>query len=370
MQWTVGLFEWTDRIQTYSKDGWNYMDELKKFVDGGYKDFAFIDAVSGVVNIGCHGPYPCRGFGDRAVEPHNKRDRNDTFQRFLNQLKVASNFRAEAPPTPLPTLEPTQARTIQMTSSPTEPVDPTLSPTITPAPTAVQGRPPESSVDAVEDVIVNVKGRLTELLLQSKHPSGELWPSYLYTWRGFIQALRKMTTGIGPGEKNFFYVGDGESPNSLNYGLINIAAFLADGVVKAIYDDACDEISYDMVNNRYPISNSCGQGGLSYQNDVCKDGDEGMECVVDTKMVVQGVTHARWLGAPPPMYCGDRLTGYWDHVAGLERQNPPFANGAGRSDIRGCCWWGRGVAQVRGVCSYGKLNYYLGAKAAADGECD
>lgn len=27
----------------------------------------------------------------------------------------------------------------------------------------------------------------------------------------------------------------------------------------------------------------------------------------------------------------------------------------------------RGVAQVRGVCSYGKLNYYLGAKAAADG---
>ena len=368
MQWTVGLFEWTDRVQSYSKDGWNYMDELKKFVDGGYKDFSFVDAVSGVVNIGCHDP-PCQGFGDRAVEPHNKRDRNDTFQRFLNQLKVARAFRAEAPPTPLPTLEPTQVGTneAKLTSSPTEPMDPTLSPTFTPAPTAIQGRPPAQSVDAVEDVVINGKGRLTELLLQSKHPSGELWPSYLYTWRGFIQALRKMTSGIGPGEKNFFYVGDGESPNSLNYGLVNIAAFLADGFVKAIHDDACDENSYEMVNNRYPISNSCGQGGLSYQDDICKGGDEGMECFADTKMVVQGVTHARWLGAPPPMYCGDRSTGYWDHVASLERQDPPYPNAAGRSDIRGCCWWGRGVSQVRGVCSYGKLNHYLGAKAAAEG---
>jgi hypothetical protein len=367
MQWTVGLFEWMDRIQTYSKNGWNYMDELKKFVDGGYTDFSFVDAVSGVVNIGCHDP-PCQGFGDRPVEPHNKRDRNDTFQRFLSQLQVNRNFRASPPPTPLPTLEPTLPGTdVQLTSSPTEPKEPTESPTYTPAPTAIQGRPPESSVNAVEEVITNSKGLLTELVLRSKHPSGELWPSYLYTWRGFIQAMRKMTTGIGPGEKNFFYVGDGESPNSLNYGLVNIAAFLADGVVKAIHDDTCDEHSYEMVNGRYPISNSCGQGDLSYQDDVCTDGDEGMECAVDTKMVVQGVTHARWLGAPPPMYCGDRSTGYWDHVAGLERQEPPFANEAGRSDIRGCCWWGRGVAQVRGVCSYGKLNYYLGAKAAADG---
>ena len=367
MQWTVGLFEWTDRIQTYSKNGWNYMDQLKKFVDGGYTDFSFIDAVSGIVNIGCHDP-PCQGFGDRPVEPHNKRDRNEAFQRFLNQLQVNRNFRADPPPTPLPTLEPTLLGTdIQLTLSPTERNEPTESPTYTPAPTAIQGRPPESSVDAVEEVITNNKGRITELVLRSKHPSGEIWPSYLYTWRGFSRALRKMTTGIGPGEKNFFYVGDGESPNSLNYGLVNIAAFLADGVVKAIHDDTCDELSRETVLGRYPISNSCGQGGLSYQDEQCTGGDEGMECAVDTKMVVEGVTHARWLGAPPPMYCGDRSTGYWDHVAGLERQEPPFENAAGRSDIRGCCWWGRGVAQVRGVCSYGKLNHFLGAKAAADG---
>ena len=339
MQWMVGLFEWADRVQTYSKDGWNYIDELHKFVDGGYKDFSFVDAVSGVVNIGCHDP-PCKGFGNQAVQPHNKRERNEVFQRFLNQLQVARNFRPDAVPTPLPTPGPTTVATDAApgTLSPTEMKDPTMSPTTSPRPTAVQGRPPESSVKAVEGEIIKKKGRFTELILQSKHPSGALLPSYLYTWRGFIKGLRKMTSGVGPGEKNFFYVGDGESPNSLNYGLVNIAAFLADAVVKSIYDDACDENSHEMVNNRYPISNSCGQGGLSYQDEICKGGDAGMECIVDTKMVSHGVTHARWLGAPPPLYCGDRSTGYWDHVAGLERNDPPFSNLAGRNDVRGCCW--------------------------------
>ena len=339
MQWMVGLFEWADRVQTYSKDGWNYIDELHKFVDGGYKDFSFVDAVSGVVNIGCHDP-PCKGFGNQSVQPHNKRERNEVFQRFLNQLQVARNFRPDAVPTPLPTPGPTTVATDAApgTLSPTEMKDPTMSPTTSPRPTAVQGRPPESSVKAVEGEIIKKKGRFTELILQSKHPSGALLPSYLYTWRGFIKGLRKMTSGVGPGEKNFFYVGDGESPNSLNYGLVNIAAFLADAVVKSIYDDACDENSHEMVNNRYPISNSCGQGGLSYQDEICKGGDAGMECIVDTKMVSHGVTHARWLGAPPPLYCGDRSTGYWDHVAGLERNDPPFSNLAGRNDVRGCCW--------------------------------
>lgn len=38
----------------------------------------------------------------------------------------------------------------------------------------------------------------------------------------------------------------------------------------------------------------------------------------------------------------DKSTGYWDHVTGLERNDKPFKSAAGRSDVRGCCWWGRG----------------------------
>jgi len=54
-------------------------------------------------------------------------------------------------------------------------------------------------------------------------------------------------------------------------------------------------------------------------------------------------------------------------LQGVEIHDPPFSNSAGRSDIRGCCWWGRGALQVRGVCSYGKLNHWLGAKAIKEG---
>ena len=68
----------------------------------------------------------------------------------------------------------------------------------------------------------------------------------------------------------------------------------------------------------------------------------GMECAVDSDMEIHGVTHARWVGAPPPIYCGNRRVGYWDHITGLEEHEPLFKNERGWSDIKGCCWWGRG----------------------------
>ena len=38
-----------------------------------------------------------------------------------------------------------------------------------------------------------------------------------------------------------------------------------------------------------------------------------------------------------------------------------------RVDVEGCCWWGRGVLQTKGICSFGRLNYYLGKRAADEG---
>ena len=37
--------------------------------------------------------------------------------------------------------------------------------------------------------------------------------------------------------------------------------------------------------------------------------------------------------------------------------------GEARTDVEGCCWWGRGVIQTTGVCNFGKLNYFTGKKA-------
>ena len=135
-----------------------------------------------------------------------------------------------------------------------------------------------------------------------------------------------MTSGVGPGEKNFFYIGDGYSSNSVDYGLINLAAFIAQGYTQSIYYDACDENSWETVEFRYPLSNSCGQPKRNYQDEICKGSDEGMECVVDLEMEIRGVTHALWVGAPHPMSCGNRQVGYWDHITGLEELKPPFMN--------------------------------------------
>ena len=67
--------------------------------------------------------------------------------------------------------------------------------------------------------------------------------------------------------------------------------------------------------------------------------------------------------ADPPEYC----TEYDGQLAGGIDNSAPVANAAGRTDVEGCCFWGRGVIQSTGVCNFGKLNYFLGAGAAEDG---
>lgn len=58
LKWVAGLFYWMSSVQTYDERGWAYLSSLKAFVDGGLADDAFIDAVSGIVNRGCH-DHPC-----------------------------------------------------------------------------------------------------------------------------------------------------------------------------------------------------------------------------------------------------------------------------------------------------------------------
>ena len=157
--------------------------------------------------------------------------------------------------------------------------------------------------------------------------------------------------------------------------------------------DACDENSWDLVGGKYPLSNACGQLGQSYQDYHCSEEEKHMECPVDPNMSITAVTHAKWYGAPAPLYCGPKTdeqphSGFWDYgyecnkgwanppetcdvyegqKAGQFDQSRPYASTGDRTDVEGCCWWGRGVIQTSGVCNFGKLNYYLGARAAQDG---
>src|SRR6056300_466316 len=77
----------------------------------------------------------------------------------------------------------------------------------------------------------------------------------------------------------------------------------------------------------------------------------------------------------PPMQCYPRTvnepyTGYFDPREGgsvIISKSRAVPNSNGRTDIEGCCWWGRGALHTRGTCGMGKFNYYFGTKAARDG---
>ena len=60
-----------------------------------------------------------------------------------------------------------------------------------------------------------------------------------------------------------FYIGDDDVENGHVYGLVNIAAFLAQSMKETIQYDACDENSWDLVGGKYALSNACGQLGQS-----------------------------------------------------------------------------------------------------------
>merc|ERR1739848_94668 len=83
LKWIAGYFYWMESLQSYSDDGWDYITELHKFVDGGMTGYAFIDAVSGIVNRGCHDP-PCPPNGD----VDGKADRRANFVKVLQELDV------------------------------------------------------------------------------------------------------------------------------------------------------------------------------------------------------------------------------------------------------------------------------------------
>ncbi|PSW67651.1 chitodextrinase, partial [Photobacterium kishitanii] len=85
IKWIAGLFYWVTSVQAYSNDGgpyegWNYYNELKRYVDSGLKGTEFIDDVSGIVNRGC----PDSSCSTGAV--HNVKERQDNFKLVLKKL--------------------------------------------------------------------------------------------------------------------------------------------------------------------------------------------------------------------------------------------------------------------------------------------
>ena len=331
--------------------------------------------------------------GSPTVLPTQKSTRNLTMTTSSKPTMASLSTKpSTAKPSTKPTTPSTTSTVTPTTSKPStvmpassKPASAILSPTLSPI-----SRPPTSSAAAaVEAVLEANKDGIDNKVLLYQTPQSTWVPSMVYRYQDLFDGLCVMyKDGVA---NKFFFMGD-DSPNGYKYGLVNIAAFLAQSMKETIQYNACDENSWDLVNGKYPLSNACGQLGQSYQDYQCSASEAHMACAVNPNMEIKATTNAKWYGAPGPLFCGSKakhpFTGSWDYTkecnkpwanppefcndydgqkAGGYDNSSPVANSMGRTDVEGCCFWGRGVIQTTGVCNFGKLNYYLGKRAANEG---
>jgi len=267
------------------------------------------------------------------------------------------------------------------------------------------------------------------------YDTGNGWKeSDIYTWSDMITAVRLMAT-VGVGDLKLWLGGEGQR----DYGLVNIAAFLAQCMQETIQYNACDENNWsdkavveEAGGSTYSAASACGQLHQSYQDYSCSAEEDAlaggrMACEVDANMEARAYTQAGWYGAPAKLFCAPKskvpkaprwdytspwcpqedgwgyepafpdnvgLDTYFDYVnqggsckdyGGIKTGGwafagegctddgcpnadaPLFGQPEGRTDVEGCCWWGRGVIQTTGVCNFGKLNFYMGKRASDEG---
>ena len=231
----------------------------------------------------------------------------------------------------------------------------------------------------VEQWLNTHQKELDDNVFISYNPQGNNnpYPSTNYIYADFIKSLHSMSVdGVGGDDAMiYFYTGQTDDPQSLVHGMVNIAAFLSHAMsLHSIKYDLCDEYNVDNTDNtqKYAISNSCGQYGRSYQDEVCVGKDSYMTCNANTNMAMVAADSLRGDKTPPPFECRPRdnpndFTGHWDASLGVLSDEFPYSNRYGALHNEGCCWWGRGVLLTRGICNMGRLNNYLGRNAAEQG---
>ena len=108
LRWITGMFEWIERVQSYRSQRmagvWNvaldfdYIKNLKMFVDGGMTDDSFIDTVSSIFTRGCHLP------NCSSLEIRKSLERKANFYKVLGvfglpEIKPPPTNRPSPPPT-------------------------------------------------------------------------------------------------------------------------------------------------------------------------------------------------------------------------------------------------------------------------------
>jgi len=353
--WVSGMFYWIKQVQSFD----NYIDKInrisKRLSKNGEFDRKLVMSIDCIVKTG-------------SDECESAEDMTDRLTEVMNLITTLDMPTAAPTISSSPSASPTGTPILRPTGIPTE------TPTYTPGPSSspnIFSFPSRQDVDATLKVVAGKQGAIVSELLT---PRVDVDDENLYSFERFLSSLRVLADGTVQGA--YFYVGHSVSrdPTMLKRGLINIAAFLAHAKTVAIYDSICDEQNVDGIDGKFSLSNSCGMHGITYQNLRCADGESLYECPPDPNLQMTAVTPLTRTDpedGPPPFFCGPKqyfpFMGHYDRESNTVSNDAPFANRAGRTDVQSCCFWARGSGQVKGACLYGKLNYYFGKRAAAEG---
>lgn len=280
-------------------------------------------------------------------------------------------------------------------------------------------------------MLKNLEAADSSGIFQYQTPSGGWLPSTIYTWSDMIEGVKIMATdGIGA-QKLYVGEGQNFKYGLVNLAAFLGQCMKETIMYNACDENNWSDPKFvaQVGGEAYPAVAACGQAAQSYQDYTCTATDDAiadgkMACDVDNSMEMRANTQAEWYGAPPKMFCAPKskvpkapkwnygspwcparggydykepfganasLDEYFDYVnkgGGCRDYDPIKAGGwqfcggqgckgtaqpifrpdeTGRTDVEGCCWWGRGVIQTTGVCNFGKLNYYMGSRGAAEG---
>ncbi|NLS12145.1 hypothetical protein HGP28_04455 [Vibrio sp. SM6] len=249
---------------------------------------------------------------------------------------------------------------------------------------------------AAED-IMNNKAFLYET------PQSQWIPSTVYKWADFLEGLNSMHNIGVAGNKFWLIDKDADDETNIKYAKVAIAAFLAQSMQETIRYNACDENNWSEVRygaaTDYPMTASCGQLGQKYADygvHPISGRDHAYSCPRDNKMEVSALTHAKWYGAPAPVFAAPNAVleergllvnghvGRWTNnghcnqvpttvdtskqvwerdecqVYVDQKAGKFIWDGSSQDSVEGCGWWGRGVIQTTGRQNFGTLNHYLG----------
>lgn len=258
-----------------------------------------------------------------------------------------------------------------------------------------------TTIDTLNADLLAIESKMNNEIFLYETPDSTWVPSTIYKWADFLAALNPMHN-VGVEDVKFWLIDpNADDATNIKYAKVAIAAFLSQSMKETIQFNACDENNWSLNTGDpvdYPVSAACGQLGQVYDNygTDAQGNDNPYSCPRNEKMEISALTHAKWYGAPAPLFTAPDAVlaekgllvnghvGRWNYsthcnVPGADidgnkqvylrdeckvyegqKAGKFIWDGSAGKSIQGCGWWGRGVIQTTGRLNFGKLNHFIG----------